>query len=215
MNVSKEQNLNMMLKINVMMSLLAMVMEKVFTLLLVPTRKESGCLMLLMRQKVHLIVTNLGHKNVPVNAKGDTREPNCLTAAKPNTNGGFRRCRSVGDPHPNTASGANFNLYDAGEFVWSRHPDVPIEARLRTRPAGRVAVNRGFSLKKCKGDEWPNGQINFSGNRQGCETISMDSTSTSKLARDEIGAKCKCQKIGRSFAWDANIQNEITSNNER
>ena len=40
------------------------------------------------------------------------KEPNCLTAAKPNTNGGFRRCRSVGDPHPNTASGANFNLYD-------------------------------------------------------------------------------------------------------
>ena len=38
-------------KINVMMSLLAMVMEKVSTLLRVPTRKEIGCLMLLMRQK--------------------------------------------------------------------------------------------------------------------------------------------------------------------
>ena len=129
------------------------------------------------------------------------KEPNCLQAAKPNTNGGFRRCRSVGDPHPNTASGANFNLYDAGEFVWSRHPDVPIEARLCTRPAGRVAVNRGFSLKKCKGEEWPNGQINFSGNMKGpCETISMDRCSFYlETCTDEIGAKCKCQKIGRSF----------------
>lgn len=129
------------------------------------------------------------------------KEPNCLSLAKPNTNGGFRRCRSVGDPHPNTAAGANFNLYDAGEFVWSRHPDVPIEARLRTRPAGRVAVNRGFSLKKCKGAPFPNGEINFSGNMNGpCETISMDRCSFYlETCEGKEANKCKCQKISNSF----------------
>ena len=130
------------------------------------------------------------------------KEPNCLEVRKPNNKDGFRRCRSVGDPHPNTAAGANFNIYDSGEFVWSRHPDMNVEARLRTRPAGRVAVNRGFSMTICKGDRFPNGKVNDDGKMQGpCETVAMERCSFSLETCDKMGPgqKCKCQKIGRSF----------------
>ena len=76
------------------------------------------------------------------------------------TRDGYSRCRSVGDPHPNTANGAFFNIYDAGEFVWSRHPDVMVEAHLMTSPRGRVAVNKGMSIRKCAGERWKQGWQN-------------------------------------------------------
>merc|ERR1711871_1804215 len=57
--------------------------------------------------------------------------------------------RSVGDPHPSTTSGIYTNLYDGGEFVWFRHPDIPVEVHLTTYPRGYVAVNAGMSLERC------------------------------------------------------------------
>jgi len=61
-----------------------------------------------------------------------------------------RWSRSVGDPHPNTFNGVYTNLYDGGEFVWFRHPDIPMEAHLTTKPQWGVAINKEFSIKRCK-----------------------------------------------------------------
>lgn len=57
--------------------------------------------------------------------------------------------RSVGDPHPSTTSGIYTNLYDGGEFVWYRHPDIPVEVHISSFPRGYVAVNAGFSIERC------------------------------------------------------------------
>jgi hypothetical protein len=133
------------------------------------------------------------------------KEPSCLSLSKKNTNDGYSRCRSVGDPHPNTANGASFNLYDAGEFVWSRHPDVNIEARLVTRPAGRVAVNKGFALRKCGGGTWEDGTLNKNGAMKGpCDTVSMYGCS---FHLEEDG---KCMSKGRSFTSRLGIK--VTGN---
>jgi len=64
--------------------------------------------------------------------------------------GAPRWSRSVGDPHPNTYNGLYTNLYDGGEFIWWRHPSIPMEAHLTTRPVWGVAVNKDFSIKRCK-----------------------------------------------------------------
>jgi len=61
-----------------------------------------------------------------------------------------RWSRSVGDPHPNTFNGKYTNLYDGGEFIWWRYPDIPMEAHLTTVPKWGVAVNKEFSVKRCK-----------------------------------------------------------------
>jgi hypothetical protein len=136
--------------------------------------------------------------------------PDCRAGTKPNTRDGYRRCRSVGDPHPNTASGANFNIYDAGEFVWSRHQDVAVEARLRTQPRGRVAINRGMSLKVCAGKPFANGKTNDNGKMNGpCETVSMERCSFFLESCDAKGA-CKCTKISNKYKSKLGIV--VTSN---
>ena len=35
-------------------------------------------------------------------------------------------CSSTGDPHPVTADGMNFNVYDAGEWLLYKHPLVKV-----------------------------------------------------------------------------------------
>ena len=117
------------------------------------------------------------------------KAPDCKVGSRPNTRDGYSRCRSVGDPHPNTANGAFFNIYDAGEFVWSRHPDVMVEAHLMTSPRGRVAVNKGMSIRKCAGKGG-----NKDGKMEGpCETVSMVNCNF-KLESDG-----QCFFQGRSF----------------
>ena len=60
-------------------------------------------------------------------------------------------CSSSGDPHPVSADGARYNIYDAGEWVWFKHPDVDVEVHLLTRMAtGRIAATAGFAVKKGK-----------------------------------------------------------------
>ena len=44
-------------------------------------------------------------------------------------------CRSVGDPHPNTADGVYYNVYDAGEFKYFEHPDSKTEVHALFRMA--------------------------------------------------------------------------------
>jgi hypothetical protein len=58
--------------------------------------------------------------------------------------------RSVGDPHPRTFNGLYTNLYDEGEFIWWRHPVIPMESHLVTTPRSSVAINKAFSVKRCK-----------------------------------------------------------------
>ena len=44
-------------------------------------------------------------------------------------------CRSVGDPHPNTADGVYYDIYDAGEFKYFEHPESTTDVHLLTRMA--------------------------------------------------------------------------------
>ena len=129
--------------------------------------------------------------------------PDCKESSRPNNRDGYSRCRSVGDPHPNTANGAYFNIYDAGEFVWSRHPDVNIEAHLMTRPAGRVAVNKGMSIRKCTGGAMEDGKtVNKDGKMKGpCETVSMINCNFQVETADG-----KCMSKGRSFTTKLGIR---------
>merc|ERR1712072_415815 len=57
------------------------------------------------------------------------------------------QCQSVGDPHPLSLDGYRFNVYDAGEFVMFRHPDIPVEVRLLTRMAHpRISATAGLAI---------------------------------------------------------------------
>eukprot|EP00943_MAST-04B_sp_MAST-4B-sp1_P008074 g8074.t1 len=128
------------------------------------------------------------------------KAPDCKVGSLPNTRDGYSRCRSVGDPHPNTANGVYFNIYDAGEFVWSRHPDVMVEAHLITVPRGRVAVNNGMSIRKCAGKGG-----NKAGKMQGpCDTVSM------VRCNFQLESGGKCMKKGRSFTSPLGIK--VTQN---
>ena len=100
---------------------------------------------------------------------------NCETLAKTNTKDGYSRCRNVGVfPQPSTANGEKFYLLDAGEFVWSRHPDVNVEAHVVTKSAGTRARNAGLSLRVCTGGKFPDGTVNKDGKMKGpCDTVSM------------------------------------------
>jgi hypothetical protein len=107
--------------------------------------------------------------------EADYMGKNCGIVSKVNTKDGFSRCRNVGLlPHPSTANGESFNLYDVGEFVWSRHPDVNVEAHVVTKAAGSRAKNAGVSLRVCNGGPFQDGVTNKGGNMKGpCDTVSM------------------------------------------
>ena len=124
------------------------------------------------------------------------KAPDCKSSSLPNTRDGYSRCRSVGDPHPNTANGVNFNIYDAGEFVWSRHPDVMVEAHLMTVPRGSVAVNNGMSIRKCAGTGG-----NKDGKMEGpCDTVSM------VRCNFKLESGGKCMSKDRSFTSPLGIK---------
>ena len=129
------------------------------------------------------------------------KAPDCKESSRPNNRDGYSRCRSVGDPHPNTANGAYFNIYDAGEFVWSRHPDVNVEAHLMI-PAGRVAINKGMSIKKCAGGTMEDGKtVNKDGKMKGpCETVSMIQCNF------QLESDGQCIPKGRSFTTKLGIK---------
>jgi hypothetical protein len=58
------------------------------------------------------------------------------------------QCQSVGDPHPLSLDGLRFNLYDAGEFVMFKHPEIPTEVRMLTRMAHpHIAATAGVAMK--------------------------------------------------------------------
>ena len=73
--------------------------------------------------------------------------------------------RSVGDPHPRTFNGLYTNIYDEGEFIWWRHPVIPMEAHLVTTPRSSVAINKAFSVKRCKAIDAKLGRFDQAGNK--------------------------------------------------
>jgi hypothetical protein len=60
-------------------------------------------------------------------------------------------CRSVGDPHPNTADGIYYNVYDAGEFKYFEHPDSKTEVHALFRMAHpRIAATAAVAVRVCE-----------------------------------------------------------------
>jgi hypothetical protein len=60
-------------------------------------------------------------------------------------------CRSVGDPHPNTADGVYYNVYDAGEFKYFEHPESTTEVHALYRMAHpRIAATAAVAVRVCQ-----------------------------------------------------------------
>jgi hypothetical protein len=107
--------------------------------------------------------------------------------------------RSVGDPHPNTFNGKYTNLYDGGEFIWWRHPDVPMEAHLTTKPLWGVAINKEFSIKRCKGikkNKPCNGLECFNEMVAPCEVV------TSGKTRSKYSIKANGKVVCNRLLWN-------------
>jgi hypothetical protein len=89
----------------------------------------------------------------------------------------------------------NFNVYDAGEWLWYKHPRVKVEVHLLTRMAtGHIAATAGFAIKKGKDTiivESPHCANGRSGQNikvyvkegQYCKTIGADSSYTTKNSK--------------------------------
>ena len=60
-------------------------------------------------------------------------------------------CRSVGDPHPNTADGLYYNVYDAGEFKYFEHPDSKTTVHALFRMAHpRISATSAVAVRVCE-----------------------------------------------------------------
>jgi hypothetical protein len=110
-----------------------------------------------------------------------------------------RWSRSVGDPHPNTFNGRYTNLYDGGEFIWWRHPLIPVEAHLTTQPKWGVAINKEFSIKRCKSvskDKPCNGQHCFPKLVAPCEVV------TSGKSKSKYSIKADGTVVCNQLLWN-------------
>lgn len=101
-------------------------------------------------------------------------------------------CSSTGDPHPVTADGLQFNIYDAGEWLWYKHPASPVEVHLLTRMVtGHIAATAGFAIKKgedtiiLESPHCKNGNTMkiFVKEGDSCKTISSGSSYTTKNSK--------------------------------
>ncbi len=79
-------------------------------------------------------------------------------------------CRSVGDPHPNTADGVYYDIYDAGEFKYFEHPESTTDVHLLTRMAHpSIAATAAVAVRVCE-KPLKEGK----GNRGKCDIISYE-----------------------------------------
>jgi colicin import membrane protein len=63
----------------------------------------------------------------------------------------FGHCRSVGDPHPNTADGLYYNIYDAGEFKYFEHPESRSDVHILTRMAHpSISATAAVAVRVCE-----------------------------------------------------------------
>jgi hypothetical protein len=99
-------------------------------------------------------------------------------------------CRSVGDPHPNTADGVYYNIYDAGEFIYYQHPESRSEVHALLRMAHpRISATSAVAVRVCEK------AVKFGkGNRGKCDIISFEAPNCKygnyKISVEEDG-KCK------------------------
>lgn len=97
-------------------------------------------------------------------------------------------CQSVGDPHPRTADGMRFNVYDAGEFLYFKHPKVESEVHLLTRMAHpRIAATAGVAVK-------------YKGATMALEHPNCQNGNTPRIHYQENG---KCKKLNWGSSWTA------------
>lgn len=99
-------------------------------------------------------------------------------------------CRSVGDPHPNTADGVYYNIYDAGEFIYYSHPESRSEVHALLRMAHpSISATSAVAVRVCEKE------VKYGKGKRGkCDTISFEAPnckySNYKVSVEEDG-KCK------------------------
>ena len=78
-------------------------------------------------------------------------------------------CHSVGHEHDYTADGLHYNLYDAGEFIFFRHPESKVEVHtLQRMVTSSMAANAAIAVRVC---EKP---LKDAPNRGKCDTITIE-----------------------------------------
>ena len=91
------------------------------------------------------------HENVKFNATCVCRCNEGWVGEHCQTRFTWGHCRSVGDPHPNTADGVYYNIYDAGEFIYYQHPESRSEVHALLRMAHpRISATSAVAVRVCE-----------------------------------------------------------------